>query len=78
MTITDVRDLEIGHILSQARDREIDVDVTSHQTIRVLTDIRNKLSHLEPLPEKLLFCPEIERTLRGATVRRRDWGASAR
>ena len=58
-----VEELEIGHIHWQlASDSYVDYRI--RQKIRVLRDIRNALSHLEPVPPDLLFHRALERDFR--------------
>ena len=55
--ITDVRDLEIPHILAQARRAGIPRHVRS--LISHLRDMRHALAHLEPVKPQDLFSQEV-------------------
>ncbi len=52
--ITDIRDLEIGHIEAQILKYSLPVDRSTLRLISQLRIIRNKLAHLEPLRSDLL------------------------
>jgi len=52
--ITDVRDLEIGHIDYQIASCRTAIDPDVRRLIARLRDIRNALSHLTPVPISLL------------------------
>jgi hypothetical protein len=52
--ITDVRDLEISHIDYQIASCRLAIDPEVRGLIARLRDIRNTLSHLEPVPTSLL------------------------
>jgi len=57
--ISDLRDLEIGHIESQVIHNGVAVNPKIRRLIHRLREIRNCLSHLEPLSPELLLCEEI-------------------
>jgi len=57
--ISDRRDLEIGHIEYQISKNGMVVNPNIKQLVQQLKEIRNSLSHLEPISPKLLFCREI-------------------
>ena len=59
--ITDLRDLEIGHIESQLTYNSTSVSPEVRLLVRRLREIRNCLSHLEPLNPELLLYDEITR-----------------
>jgi hypothetical protein len=61
--ISDVRDLEIGHIESQLINSGITVHPNVRRLVRRLREIRNCLSHLEPLSLELLLDAEINTTI---------------
>ncbi len=61
--ISDVRDLEIGHIESQLINNGITVHPNVRRLVRRLREIRNCLSHLEPLSLDLLLDAEINTTI---------------
>jgi hypothetical protein len=52
--VTDVRDLEIGHIDYQIASCGRSIDTSVRNLISCLRDIRNSLSHLEPVDPRLL------------------------
>jgi len=58
--ITNIRDLEIGHIESQLTKNPA-VSTEMRQLIKRLRKIRNDLSHLEPLDPALLLSGEVLR-----------------
>jgi hypothetical protein len=60
--ISDVHDLEIGHIESQLITNGIKVHPDIRRLIQRLREIRNCLSHLDPLTLDLLLCAEISTT----------------
>ena len=62
--ITNIRDLEIGHIESQLADN-LAVSSRIRQWIKQLRKIRNALSHLEPLDSAMLLSGEVLRELDG-------------
>ena len=62
--ITDIRDLEIGHIESQLAKNPA-VSNSIRQLITQLRKIRNALSHLESLDPALLLSGEVLRGLNG-------------
>jgi hypothetical protein len=66
--ITNVRDLEIGHIESQLTDNPA-VGAEMRQLIKQLRKIRNDLSHLEPLDPELLLSGEVLRASHGEDLR---------
>jgi hypothetical protein len=57
--ISDVHDLEIGHIENQLITNGIKVHPDIRRLVQQLREIRNCLSHLDPLTLDLLFCAEI-------------------
>jgi len=61
--ISDVHDLEIGHIESQLINNGITVHPNFRRFVRRLREIRNCLSHLEPLSLDLLLDAEINTTI---------------
>lgn len=66
--ITNVRDLEIGHIERQLADNPA-VSAEMRQLIKQLRKIRNDLSHLEPLDPELLLSGEVLRASHGEDLR---------
>ncbi len=56
--ILDVRDLEIGHILHQARTRRAAPDIV--ERLRVLTNMRHSLAHGEPVSIADLASPALQ------------------
>ena len=62
--ITDIRDLEIGHIESQLANNPA-VSSSIRQLITQLRTIRNALSHLESLDPALLLSGEVLRAFNG-------------
>lgn len=58
--ISDVRELEIGHINNQITRERLPVDRGTRQLVRCLRDIRNSLSHLEPVPAELLLSTTLQ------------------
>jgi hypothetical protein len=52
--ITDLRDLEIGHIESQLLTSPLAVDPDVRRQVRRLREIRNSLAHLETLRPEVL------------------------
>ena len=54
-TITDINDLEIGHISAQIVSDNLAVTPATRNLVRCLKDIRNALAHLEPIPVELLL-----------------------
>jgi len=61
--ITDIRDLEIGHIESQ-RAKNPAASNSVRQLITQLRKIRNALAHLESLDPALLLSGEVLRELK--------------
>lgn len=57
--ISDWQDLEIGHIEYQISNNGIVVNSNIIRLVRRLKEIRNSLSHLEPISSELLLCHEI-------------------
>lgn len=57
--VTSIENLEIGHIYSQL-SQDSYVAFGLRKKIRILKDIRNALSHLDPLPSGLLFDRALE------------------
>jgi len=57
--INDLHDLEIGHIESQLINNKITVNSATLRLVQRLREIRNCLSHLEPLSLELVLCEEI-------------------
>jgi hypothetical protein len=53
--ITNLNDLEIGHIDSQINTGTITVRYETRQLVQRLREARNALSHLAPLPPQLLL-----------------------
>lgn len=60
--ISDVRDLEIGHLHFQFASGGVVVDRETRETVRLLKIIRDRLAHLEPLTLELLRSDEVNRT----------------
>jgi hypothetical protein len=59
VTITDLRDLEIGHIHHQLLNNGCAVDGRTRRLVHALRDLRNALSHLEPVDPDLLLSSEL-------------------
>lgn len=57
--ISDVRELEIGHIHYQANNGFFTINEHTKRLITRLRDIRNCLSHIEALSPELLLCEDI-------------------
>lgn len=57
-TITDIKDLEIGHIKAQIVSNGLPVPPTTRNLVQCLVDIRNALAHLERVPLELLLATE--------------------
>ncbi|MDY6939946.1 MAG: hypothetical protein SWY16_20115 [Cyanobacteriota bacterium] len=57
--IWDWRDLEIGHIEYQISSNGAIVNRETQKLVRRLKEIRNSLSHLEPIPPEILLCREL-------------------
>jgi hypothetical protein len=58
--IEDLNDLEIGHIDSQLSDLKLTVNYDVRRFVQRLREIRNCLSHVEPLSPEVLLCEEIK------------------
>lgn len=58
--ITDIRDLEIGHIERQVVGNGLPVGEAMRRLIQQLNKIRNHLSHREPLDPMLLIFDDLE------------------
>lgn len=56
-TIRDVREFELPHLLHQARKGR--ADKRTVQLLERLTEIRNRLAHLEAVPYEMLTTPEL-------------------
>jgi hypothetical protein len=52
--LTDVRDLEVGHIEAQLAVGSAQVSETLRAEVRWLREARNRLAHLEPLDYRTL------------------------
>jgi len=61
--ITDVRDLELGHIEAQLANNGLLLNSEIVRLLGLLRGIRNSLSHLEPLPSHLLRWDQMSRPL---------------
>jgi hypothetical protein len=59
--IADAHDLEIGHLLHQARVARLGRTMVSW--LECLRSIRHALAHLEPVPASVLRNPELLRRL---------------
>jgi hypothetical protein len=57
--IRDLRDLEIGHIEYQLSQTDKIVNPEIRQLVKKLKEMRNSLSHLEPISQDILDCREI-------------------
>jgi hypothetical protein len=57
--ITDLYDLEIGHIYAQMANGCVTTDREVRRRVRCLKEIRNELAHLRPAPSNLLASEEI-------------------
>jgi hypothetical protein len=63
-TITDVRDLELGHILFQLRSRGVALDSAYMSGIQALVDVRNILAHFDAVPATLLRSSALRAALK--------------
>lgn len=57
--IKDLRDLEIGHIEYQLSQTDKIVNSDIRRLVKQLKEMRNSLSHLEPINQEILVCREI-------------------